>query len=78
MHSFRDRAPPFDPDPLSMSRVMTRVRHSHGTRRVSFTVASFRTWRGSQVYAAWDPTFYIIISRYRRMGPAWGRNSTPL
>jgi len=66
----RDRAPPFDPTLLSLSRTMTRVRHSHGTRRFSLTVASFRTWRDWQVYAAWDPAFYIII---RDIGP-WTRS----
>jgi len=66
----RDRAPPFDPTLLGLSRTMTRVRHSHGTRRFSLTVASFRTWRGWQVYAAWDPAFYIII---RDIGP-WTRS----
>jgi len=30
------------------------------------TVASFRIWRGSQVYVAQDPTLYIIA---RDMGP---------
>ena len=66
----RDRAPPFDPTLLGLSRTMTRVRHSHGTRRFSLTVASFRTWRSWQVYAAWDPAFYIII---RDIGP-WTRS----
>ena len=74
----RDRAPPFDSTPLSLSRTMTRVRHSHGTRRVSLTVASFRTWRGWQVYAAWDPAFNISNPGYRLMDSVGGRNSTPL
>ena len=74
----RDRAPPFDPTLLSLSRTMTRVRCSHGTRRFSLTVASFRTWRGWQVYAAWDPAFNIIIPGYRPMESVGGRNSTPL
>ena len=74
----RGRAPPFDPTLLSLSPTMTRVRYSHGTRRVSLTVASFRTWRGWQVYAAWDPAFNIIIPGYRLMEPVGGRNSTPL
>jgi len=39
---------------------MTQARHSRGARRVLFTVASFRIWRGSQVYVAQDPTLYII------------------
>jgi len=46
--------------------MMTQARHSHGARRVLFTVASFRTWRGSQVYVARDPTLYITA---HNMGP---------
>ena len=46
--------------------MMTQVRRSRGARRVLFTVASFRTWRGSQVYVARDPTLYIIA---RNIGP---------
>ena len=64
--------------PLGVSRIATQVRHSHGTHRLPFTVASFRTWRGSQVCAAWDPTLYTTNPRYRPIGPAWGRDSTPL
>ena len=74
----RDRAPPFDLMPLSLSRRTTRVRRSHGTRRFSLTVASVRTWRGWQVYAAWDPAFNIIHPGYRPMNRTGGRNSTPL
>ena len=46
--------------------MMTQARHSHGTRRVLFTVASFRIWRGSQVYAARDPAISII---FHNIGP---------
>ncbi len=53
----RDRAPPFDQALLSVSRATAPARRSHGTRRFLLTVASFRTWRGSQVCAAWDPAF---------------------
>jgi len=49
-----------------MSCTTTQARHSRGARRVLFTVASFRIWRGSQVYVAQDPTLYIIA---RDMGP---------
>ena len=58
--------------PLGVSRKVTRTRRSHGTRRLPFTVASFRIWRGSQVCAAWDPTLYTTHSRYRPNGLAWG------
>ena len=61
---------PLRHQPLSVSRTATQIRHSHGTRRIPLTVASFRTWRGSQVYAAWDPTFYIAVSKYRHNGAA--------
>ncbi len=64
--------------PLSVSPAVTPVRRSHGTRRVLFTVASFRIWRGSQAYAAQDPTLNITHLRYWPIGAAWGRNSTPL
>ena len=56
--------------PRSMSWDATPVRRSHGTRSILLTVASFRTWRGSQVYAAWDPTLSIIIPKYRPRGTA--------
>jgi len=46
--------------------MMTQARHSRGTRRVLLTVASFRIWRGSQVYVAQDPTLYITG---HNMGP---------
>ena len=46
--------------------IVTQARHSRGARRILFTVASFRIWRGSQVYVAWDPTLYITINN---MGP---------
>ncbi|SUZ88050.1 uncharacterized protein METZ01_LOCUS40904 [marine metagenome] len=46
--------------------MMTQARRSRGARRILFTVASFRTWRGSQVYVARDPTLYIIA---RNIGP---------
>ena len=64
--------------PLDVLRTVTPVRRSHGARSIPFTVASFRTWRGSQDCAAWDPTFYAAVSKNRPIGAAWGRNSTPL
>ncbi len=39
----------------------TQARHSHGARWTSLTVASFRTWRGLQACAAWDPALNIIF-----------------
>ena len=45
---------------------MTQAKRSHGARKFLFTVASFRTWRGSQVYVARDPTLYITA---HNMGP---------
>jgi len=57
---------------------MTQARHSRGARRILFTVASFRIWRGSQVYVAQDPTLYIIARDMGPSGLAEGRNSTPL
>ena len=58
----RDRAPPVDENPLGISRAATQARRSHGTRRDLFTVASSRTWRGSQACAAWDPAINIANS----------------
>ena len=46
--------------------MMTQTRRSRGTRRVLFTVAAFRIWRGSQVYVARDPVLNIIT---HNMGP---------
>ena len=57
---------------LSLSRLkdmlwmVTQARRAHGARRILFTVASFRIWRGSQIYVAWDPTLYITTNN---MGP---------
>ena len=52
--------------PQDISLMITQARHSLGARRIPFTVASFRIWRSSQVYVAWDPTLYIATNN---MGP---------
>ena len=74
----RDRAPPFDENPMSIPGVATQVRCSHGTHRYLFTVASSRTWRGSQACAAWDPAISIASPGSGSTGLAYGGNYTPL
>jgi len=37
---------------------LARSRHPHGTRESPLTAASFRTWRGSWLPAAWDPDVF--------------------
>ena len=51
--------PPSNRMPYERNGRATQSRRSRGARRAFFIVASFRTWRGSEVFVARDPNINI-------------------
>lgn len=48
-------------------------RHCHITRKLTFTVAIFRSWRGSRAFAVWNPSFTTSgTGWYHQPGPLAG------
>src|SRR3989339_265274 len=57
LHHFRKLAvhPMSAAGQTAMPRASTQARQLHGTRKNRFTVATFRSWRGSPPSVAWNP-----------------------
>jgi len=54
--------PPSTTHPRAYLVAKAQARRPHGTQSCLLTAASFRTWRGSQVFATWDPTFNTMTT----------------
>ena len=48
-------------DRTAMPRISAQARQLHGTRKNRFTVATFRSWRGSPPSVAWNPAVNTSI-----------------
>ena len=57
---------------------MAQIRFFHGTRKFLLTAASFRTWRSSQIFVAWDPILNTTSSGQTSQVKASTGNSTLL